>query len=61
VKIVDQTYLIKLYATYEKIKQAQLGADSHTRHELKQLQNAVKEKIINLENKMKKIQPEPMV
>ena len=60
-KIVDQTYLIRLYSAYEKIKQAQLGADAHTRHELKQLQNAVKEKIINLENKMKKVQTKPMV
>jgi len=54
VRIANQTYLIKLYSVYEKVKQAQLGLDSQSRIELRRIEKAIKEKIIEVEATMQK-------
>lgn len=52
--IVDQTYLLKLYAALEKVKQAQLGLDNESRIEYRKLQKALVEKIKNVESTLRK-------
>jgi hypothetical protein len=39
--IVDQSYLLKLYATLERVRQAQLGLDNESRIEYRKLQKAL--------------------
>ncbi len=59
--IVDQSYLLKLYATLERVRQAQLGLDNESRIEYRKLQKALVEKIKEVESILRKPLKETMV
>ena len=59
--IVDQSYLLKLYATLERVRQAQLGLDNESRIEYRKLQKALIEKIKEVESVLRKPLKETMV
>lgn len=59
--IVDQSYLLKLYATLERVRQAQLGLDNESRIEYRKLQKALVEKIKEVESVLRKPLKETMV
>lgn len=59
--IVDQNYLLKLYATLERVRQAQLGLDNESRIEYRKLQKALIEKIKEVESVLRKPLKETMV
>jgi hypothetical protein len=59
--IVNQSYLLKLYATLERVRQAQLGLDNESRIEYRKLQKALVEKIKEVESILRKPLKETMV
>ena len=59
--IVDQSYLLKLYATLERVRQAQLGLDNESRIEYRKLQKGLVEKIKEVESTLRKPLKETMV
>lgn len=59
--IVDQSYLLKLYATLEKVKQAQLGLDNESRIEYRNLEKALVKKIKEVQATLRKPLKETMV
>jgi len=61
VNIVDQSYLLKLYATLEKVKQAQLGLDNESRIEYRNLEKALVKKIKEVQATLRKPLKETMV
>lgn len=60
-RIVNQAYLLQLYSTLEKIKQAQLGMDSELRIEYRNLEKAVKDKIKEVEKQLREPKKETVV
>lgn len=60
-RIVNQAYLLQLYSTLEKIKQAQLGMDSESRIEYRNLEDAVKNKIKEVEKELRQSKKEIVV
>lgn len=60
-RIVNQAYLLQLYSTLEKIKQAQLGMDSESRIEYRKLEDAVKNKIKEVEKELRQSKKEIVV
>lgn len=60
-KIVNQAYLLQLYSALEKIKQAQLGLDNESRIEYRKLEQAVKNKIKEVEKQLRQTKKEIVV
>jgi hypothetical protein len=60
-KIVNQAYLLQLYSALEKIKQAQLGLDNESRIEYRKLEQAVKNKIKEVEKQLHQTKKEIVV
>ena len=60
-RIVNQAYLLQLYSTLEKIKQVQLGMDSESRIEYRKLEDAVKNKIKEVEKELRQSKKEIVV
>lgn len=59
--IADQTYLIKLYAVLEKVKQIQLGLDKESRLEYRNLEKSIIKKIKEVQTKPQSSLKESMV